>query len=424
MRRFVFLSIIASFLFISFHAQTFAQGNLDSPFADQRINIAQLSADKSSENDRVFWDSVKDSKNPDELKAYIEQFPKGVFAPLARARLKALTTEGGQSKDGKMMDSVQTTPEGELDRDGHFIAYDNGTVLDTSTNLMWAAKDNDHIISWAAAKNYCKNYRGGGYTDWRMPTQNELVSLYDKSKSYQVIRNSRSCLVSLTPLIRLSSYELYTSEIEEKWLGDYALTFDFSSGERRRCAITYEEVIRVLPVRSAKKVATANTIARTDFNDVRKQAEQGNAKAQLNLGIMYTLGEGVAKDDVEAVKWFRMAAEQGNAEAQYGIGIRYELGKGVAQDDVEAVKWFRKAAEQGNDWAQFCMGRMYKFGKGVTKDYIEALRWFRMAAEQGNTEAQKFIGRAYERGDGVAKDKDEAQRWFKKALETKSNQSR
>ena len=44
-----------------------------------------------SEHDRAFWDQVKDSKNPDELSAYLEQYPKGLYAPLARARLRALT---------------------------------------------------------------------------------------------------------------------------------------------------------------------------------------------------------------------------------------------------------------------------------------------------------------------------------------------
>jgi uncharacterized caspase-like protein len=58
----------------------------------------------------------------------------------------------------------------EIRRDGRFIAYDNGTVMDTLTNLMWAAKDNGSDINWTDAKSYCENYRGGGYADWRMPT--------------------------------------------------------------------------------------------------------------------------------------------------------------------------------------------------------------------------------------------------------------
>jgi len=58
---------------------------------------------------------------------------------------------------------------------GNIIAYNNGTVLDTRTNLMWAARDNGSDINWANAKSYCENYRGSGYTDWRMPKQDELA---------------------------------------------------------------------------------------------------------------------------------------------------------------------------------------------------------------------------------------------------------
>jgi hypothetical protein len=45
-----------------------------------------------------------------------------------------------------------TSTANEIKRDGRFIAYDNGTVLDTSTNLMWAARDNGHNINWLNAE--------------------------------------------------------------------------------------------------------------------------------------------------------------------------------------------------------------------------------------------------------------------------------
>ena len=57
-------------------------------------------------------------------------------------------------------------------------------------------------------------------------------------------------------------------------------------------------------------------------------------------------GQGVAKDEVEAVKWYRKAAEQNDADAQNNLGVCYANGQGVAKDEVEAVKWYRKAAEQ------------------------------------------------------------------------------
>jgi hypothetical protein len=64
-----------------------------------------------------------------------------------------------------------------------FKALNDGTVLDTQTNLMGATEDNKSDISWVDAKIYCKNYRGGGYKDWRMLSQDELMTLYDSSKS-------------------------------------------------------------------------------------------------------------------------------------------------------------------------------------------------------------------------------------------------
>ncbi len=51
--------------------------------------VAPVATDASA-NDRAFWDSVKDTKNSDELKAYLQQFPGGLFVALAEARLTSL----------------------------------------------------------------------------------------------------------------------------------------------------------------------------------------------------------------------------------------------------------------------------------------------------------------------------------------------
>ena len=59
---------------------------------------------------------------------------------------------------------------------------------------------------------------------------------------------------------------------------------------------------------------------------------------------MYDTGKGVLKDDKEAVKWYRKAAEQGDAKAQNNLGVKYGNGLGVLKDYKEAVKWYRKAA--------------------------------------------------------------------------------
>ena len=147
----------------------------------------------------------------------------------------------------------------------------------------------------------------------------------------------------------------------------------------------------------------------------RKAAEQGEAFAQYNLGVMYADGEGVTQDYAEAVKWYRMAAEQGIAEAQFNLGNAYNSGQGVAQNYAEAVKWYSKAAEQGLAEAQFSFGYAYYSGKGVTQDYARALMWYRMAAENGLAQAQFNQGVMYLRGIHVTQNSSEAVKWFRKA---------
>ncbi len=90
-----------------------------------------------------------------------------------------------------------------------------------------------------------------------------------------------------------------------------------------------------------------------DIDRLRQAADQGDAEAQNKLGYMYFTGEGVAKNDQEAVKWFRKAAEQGHAKAQFNLGLSYSKGEGVQEDDQKAIMWYQKAAEQGIPSAQY-----------------------------------------------------------------------
>ena len=78
-------------------------------------------------------------------------------------------------------------------------------------------------------------------------------------------------------------------------------------------------------------------------------ADQGDALAQLNLGLMYSTGEGVPQDYVEAVKWTRKAADQGLAQAQFNLGVMYSKGQGVPQDYVEAHKWYNLSAARATE---------------------------------------------------------------------------
>ena len=76
------------------------------------------------------------------------------------------------------------------------------------------------------------------------------------------------------------------------------------------------------------------------IESLKKKAEAGDAKAQLELSGMYFKGEGVPKNSIEAFKWYRKAAERGFTEAQFNLGRMYRDGEGVPKDEVEAYAWF------------------------------------------------------------------------------------
>ncbi len=97
-------------------------------------------------------------------------------------------------------------------------------------------------------------------------------------------------------------------------------------------------------------------------------AEQGQVTAQINIGVMYDYGKGVAQDYESAAKWYRAAALQDHVIAQYNLGIFLSEGKIEVSDEEDAVYWLRKAANQGYADAQYQLGMMYAQGAaGVEK---------------------------------------------------------
>jgi TPR repeat protein len=106
---------------------------------------------------------------------------------------------------------------------------------------------------------------------------------------------------------------------------------------------------------------------------------------------MYDNGEGVPKDDAEAVKWYRLAADQGYALPQFNLGLMYDNGEGVPKDDAEAVKWYRLAADQGYALPQFNLGLKYFNGEGVPKDLVQAHAWWNIAGASGDEDAKKNL---------------------------------
>jgi len=126
--------------------------------------------------------------------------------------------------------------------DSRFIAYPDKTVLDKKTSLMWAAEESE-TLNWHEAKRYCKNFRGGGYNDWRMPTVAELEGLYDENKQPDC-----GCV---TPLI-----EMYNGDNCWEWSSETkdsdAAFFAFNLNGKQWLPQSNKTSVHIRPVRSYK----------------------------------------------------------------------------------------------------------------------------------------------------------------------------
>ncbi len=115
------------------------------------------------------------------------------------------------------------------------------TIVDTRTGLMWAARDNGYDINWQDSKEFCKKFTGGGFSDWRMPTQDELATIYSfdpKSKRDY----------SIFPFFQITGSCLWGSDIKKATVA----IFDYYYGSRDWGHPNSIIEARVLPVRSVK----------------------------------------------------------------------------------------------------------------------------------------------------------------------------
>lgn len=135
-------------------------------------------------------------------------------SPFTLASFAFRLPDTGQTKCYRAVDPYDEIPCAGTGQDGaysinpkSYTDHGNGTVTDNNTGLMWqkcsVGQNNDATCSGTAAyynwyqasgtynasynstsKNVCGELRVGGYSDWRLPTKKELMSIVDYSVPY------------------------------------------------------------------------------------------------------------------------------------------------------------------------------------------------------------------------------------------------
>lgn len=217
------------------------------------------------------------------------------------------------------------------------------------------------------------------------------------------------------------------------------------------------------------------------FQVAQEQANAGDEKAALLLGLLYDRGIGVSPDATQALMWYQRAGQ--TPVSQFILGTYQSEGKGLPENkekgmdqliasadhhfsyadlnlavlkqqsgkeflpdlikaydlgnsqagivladdylsehsDAEKIdkarEIYKGLAEKGDQYAQLKLAYMMDKGLGAKTDLAGAQHWYTAAAEQGNVIAQYLLGQFYQAGALGQPDYQLARQWYQKAAE-------
>jgi TPR repeat protein len=153
------------------------------------------------------------------------------------------------------------------------------------------------------------------------------------------------------------------------------------------------------------------------LKSLQHAADAGSSEGQHQLALVFAEGRaGTPRNDQRAAQLFEQAANSGHPRAQLDLGILYLRGQGVARDLVQARAWLEKAAAHEAPYALYALGRAMEESEGpALADPVRAADLYRRSAEMGHPLAALRYGLALLDGQGVRKDRVAAQRWLVQA---------
>jgi hypothetical protein len=156
--------------------------------------------------------------------------------------------------------------------------------------------------------------------------------------------------------------------------------------------------------------------AADEITELKNRAQNGEAKAQIELAIRLRDGKGVTKNDADAMQWAHKAADAGNADAQDFVGFAYLRGAVVKRNTALAIAYFKEAADESAQ-AAFNLGQCYFGAQGTEQDCAKALEYWEKAASKGHGRAAAAAAMAFHAGEGIRRDAKKARQLAERAAE-------
>jgi len=382
---------------------------------DRPATQADKSSFDSAEIEITFWNTVKDSNDPNMLRTYLARYREGAFAELARIMIEKL--EGGREVEVANVDP-QAAP----------VPVKTGAARDLAKDLTLSVKIGEIDVGGSLRPAIGVQVSEIG------PRMARALGLPAGTGSSVILVNSAgpADLAGIRPadvIVEFDGRRIENVSDLSQLSGEKPVGTSVAV-KLKRYGQGLGELLSVLERAAVDgDVDAAWTLhhlydksygalgdASQKFRWARAAGQGGDAEMQYAVSLAYQNGDGVGADDAEALNWARLAANQNYAGALGYVGLAYEYGRGVSQDMYEALNWFRKGAEAGDSYSIYSMGYAYGHGQsGLPQDHYEAMRWYRKAADLGRSDAQYQISIAYQNGQGVEQSHEQALEWARKA---------
>lgn len=131
--------------------------------------------------------------------------------------------------------------------------------------------------------------------------------------------------------------------------------------------------------------------ARRAYRHFLYAADEGDPRAQWNVGMMLLQGEGVKKDEEAAYRYVKLSAEAGHIDGMTSHAVMLALGQGVEIDAAAAREWYMAAAEEGSAHAMRGLGGMLLSDEGGEPDPALGIALLELAAEAGDELAPRIL---------------------------------
>jgi TolA-binding protein len=118
---------------------------------------------------------------------YLKAYPNSGLRPVIHEKIAALEQQALERKRQTAASALRSQLAA---AGGRFQEKQPGTVLDTRTGLTWclldSRADTGQCLDYAAAERYVENLAVGGFSDWRLPTADELAGIHEKTPRFPV----------------------------------------------------------------------------------------------------------------------------------------------------------------------------------------------------------------------------------------------